>query len=591
MATLTIMRGLPASGKSTWARKHVADHPDTVIVSLDGLRRMMMGSLTDYHTRRTERTEQLVARAAHATVCDALRKGVNVIMDAQNATMERVRELVQLAANCDADVNIVAFTCSLGMLLECNRNRAEDDRVPEEYLRSQFKRFADGINTPMLWVRVPVEQQDTMTWKITPTGTVHALINLAAAYGLYEDIVDETVFRHYPVIGKNAFLPSRRTKWVADNGRVVWDMPRVARPPITQEFYCDWLERGAPCDNGVIREESPLLDRMCTQVEQVTLLDHMRFNPNVRVTPVKGEDDLWACNFTRDAFRNRQWDEYSTTARGLFLNSQGDVVMRGFDKFFNLDENPETSLENVLDHMEYPVCIETKMNGFLGLVGARDDNTLRYYSKSGQTDYSPLIRDHVTALLDERGVSETELGCMLNRLRVTLTFEIIDMESDRHIIRYPGSTAMFLHAIKNQRDFAIDREAESEVHRLCRFPQPGRIIGIPDRDGLRRQITLAQKDTGEGVVIYGANGYMVKVKSDLYRQSKRLRPLLENILLRGKPVPQDDSERSRLVRAVLAAIPREQLVYHQSAFDRDAVDMTRVTQWLAGHGNKQETAS
>ena len=26
MATLTIMRGLPASGKSTWARKHVADH-------------------------------------------------------------------------------------------------------------------------------------------------------------------------------------------------------------------------------------------------------------------------------------------------------------------------------------------------------------------------------------------------------------------------------------------------------------------------------------------------------------------------------------------------------------------------------------
>ena len=100
---------------------------------------------------------------------------------------------------------------------------------------------------------------------------------------------------------------------------------------------------------------------------------------------------------------------------------------------------------------------------------------------------------------------------------------------------------------------------------------------IVSLDGLRRQITLAQKDTGEGVVIYGANGYMVKVKSDLYRQSKRLRPVLENILLRGKPVPQDDSERSRLVRAVLDEIPREQLVYHQSAFGRDAVDMTKIT--------------
>lgn len=103
---------------------------------------------------------------------------------------------------------------------------------------------------------------------------------------------------------------------------------------------------------------------------------------------------------------------------------------------------------------------------------------------------------------------------------------------------------------------------------------------IQDETGLRQALHDAALSSREGVVIYGADGYMVKVKSDLYRQSKRLRLVLENILLRGKPVPQDDSERSQLVRAVLAAIPHEQLIYHQNAFDRDAVDMTKITDWL-----------
>lgn len=80
MATLVILRGLPASGKSTWARKCVTNHPDTIIVSLDGLRRMTAGSLAAYHAHRTATTEKLIVRTAHAMVCDALRKGLNVIM-------------------------------------------------------------------------------------------------------------------------------------------------------------------------------------------------------------------------------------------------------------------------------------------------------------------------------------------------------------------------------------------------------------------------------------------------------------------------------------------------------------------------------
>lgn len=580
MATLTIMRGLPASGKSTWARKHVADHPDTVIVSLDGLRRMMMGSLTAYHQRRTDRMEQLIVRTAHAMVCDALRKGLNVIMDAQNATMERVHALVGLAADCNADVQTVAFPEPLDTLLERNRTRAQDDRVPEEYLRDQYERYADTIATPMQWVRVPVEPAGRHMWWPSEHGHATALVDAMGAYRMACKRLSVDTFRMV-----KAFLPSKHGR---NRTADMLCVPAVNNPLMPSDVYCTWLRHGA--SQQWLDWQMHNFDDLPYHEPEPTLLDRMRANPNVRVIPVRGEDDLWACNFTRDAFRNHAWDEYSSKARGLFLNSQGDVVMRGFDKFFNLGETKETTLERVLDRMQYPVRIETKENGFLGLVGARADGTLRCFSKSGATDYSPLIEHLIQCTLDADTLRQ--LGCLIRDHDVTLAFEVVDPDSDRHIIAYDKPGLYFLHAIRNQTVFAIDYKTEDKVQELCGFTRPPIYSYARSRQDLEVLIEqLEGNHRHEGGVIYSADGYMVKVKSALYLQSKRLRPLLENILLRGKPVPQDGSERSQLVRAVLAAIPREQLVYHSSAFDRDAVDMTCVTQWLAGHGNGQETAS
>lgn len=580
MATLVILRGLPASGKSTWAHKAAATTPNTVVVSLDGLRRMTAGGLAAYHGRRTDRTEQLIVRTAHAMVCDALRKDMNVIMDAQNATMERVHALVGLAADCEADVQTVAFPVPLDTLLERNRTRAEDDRVPEEYLRAQYERYADTIATPMQWVRVPVEPAGRHMWRPSEHSHTFALVDAMGAYRMACKPLSVEPFRMV-----KAFLPSQHGR---NHTADMLCVPAVNNPLMPSDVYCAWLRHGA--SQQWLDWQMHNFDDLPYPEPEPTLLDQMRANPNVRVIPVRGEDDLWACNFTRDAFRNHAWDEYSSKARGLFLNSQGDVVMRGFDKFFNLGETKETTLERVLDRMQYPVRIETKENGFLGLVGARADGTLRCFSKSGATDYSPLIEHLIQCTLDADTLRQ--LGCLIRDHDVTLAFEVVDPDSDRHIIAYDKPGLYFLHAIRNQTVFAIDYKTEDKVQELCGFTRPPIYSYARSRQDLEVLIEqLEGNHRHEGGVIYSADGYMVKVKSALYLQSKRLRPLLENILLRGNPVPGDGSERSQLVRAVLAAIPREQLVYHSSAFDRDAVDMPRVTQWLAGHGNGQETAS
>lgn len=217
MATLLILRGLPASGKSTFARTYAGEHEHTVIVSLDGLRRMTAGSLTAYHARYDRKTEQLIVRTAHAMICDALRNGLDVVMDAQNAGEDRVHELVRLAADCDADVLVKAFPTPLDTLLERNRNRAEDDRVPEDYLRSQYERFADNIATPMRWVRIPVEPAGRRMWQPSAHGDTVALVDAEAVERMARTPLSVETFRMV-----EAFLPSK-------HGRNNTNMLRVPR--------------------------------------------------------------------------------------------------------------------------------------------------------------------------------------------------------------------------------------------------------------------------------------------------------------------------------------------------------------------------
>ena len=47
------------------------------------------------------------------------------------------------------------------------------------------------------------------------------------------------------------------------------------------------------------------------------LLKRMIADLYVRVTPVRGESDVFACNFTREAFLEGRWNTRTINARGL----------------------------------------------------------------------------------------------------------------------------------------------------------------------------------------------------------------------------------------------------------------------------------
>jgi predicted kinase len=141
MTTLTITRGLPGSGKTTWARQQ----PRAVRVNRDDLRLMLHGGMLGQGW-----AEKQVTVAQRAQIEALLRSGINVISDDTNLRAKVVRELAELALHCGADVVYRDFTDV--PVEECIARDAQRDaaaRVGEDVIRGMFQRYLAGRRLPL----------------------------------------------------------------------------------------------------------------------------------------------------------------------------------------------------------------------------------------------------------------------------------------------------------------------------------------------------------------------------------------------------------------------------------------------------------
>lgn len=105
MTEFVICQGLPASGKSTWAKEVVAKDRSWVRVNRDDLREMLYESDWDKGRR-----EQAAVIARDALIESLLKAGKNVICDDTNLAPKVEKELRELGARCGAKVSIKDFT-------------------------------------------------------------------------------------------------------------------------------------------------------------------------------------------------------------------------------------------------------------------------------------------------------------------------------------------------------------------------------------------------------------------------------------------------------------------------------------------------
>jgi predicted kinase len=142
MTRLLITRGLPASGKTTFARKL---QPRVVRVNRDDLRRMLHGERL-----YAQWSEAQVTHAQRATVEALLRAHTDVIVDDTNLRGKTVREWAEMAARLGATFEVHDFTdVPLQECIRRDRERPADDQVGELAIRRMYDRYLAGRNLPL----------------------------------------------------------------------------------------------------------------------------------------------------------------------------------------------------------------------------------------------------------------------------------------------------------------------------------------------------------------------------------------------------------------------------------------------------------
>lgn len=133
MPNVIILRGLPGSGKSTWAAQYLARHPRTARINRDTLREMLHGGAW------SAGNESLIVRARDVLITQALMLGWSVVVDDTNLQDYHLVAIRTLASVFGAGVEIVTMDTPLE---ECIRRDAlRPQPVGEVVIRQMAERW------------------------------------------------------------------------------------------------------------------------------------------------------------------------------------------------------------------------------------------------------------------------------------------------------------------------------------------------------------------------------------------------------------------------------------------------------------------
>ena len=247
-------------------------------------------------------------------------------------------------------------------------------------------------------------------------------------------------------------------------------------------------------------------------------------------------------NYTDKAFYDRVWDAQTTKARGLYLDTaKGKVTARAYDKFFNVNERPETKFEMLQHKLKFPVTAYVKENGFLGIVSYNEyEDGLFAASKSTiDSQYARYFQEMLQKKVTPENLERMKEYC--KEKEVSFVFECVDMEHDPHIIDYSESRLFLLDIVYNQMEFArygyddlchtaglFGLEAKERAYEIAdwqEFYDWYYDIMESDYEYHGRKI--------EGFVIEDSGGYMTKIKLSYYNFWKFMRSVSHEAVRKG----------------------------------------------------------
>lgn len=135
MADILVMRGIPGSGKTTWAKNWVTTDPQyRARICRDDLRSMLHDGLYIQKDKEgSPGTEYIVRRARNELLLSLILANVSVVIDDTN--IRRDKDIISIAASLSKDVRLIDLTdVPLETCLERNAAREGKARVPDEVI-------------------------------------------------------------------------------------------------------------------------------------------------------------------------------------------------------------------------------------------------------------------------------------------------------------------------------------------------------------------------------------------------------------------------------------------------------------------------
>lgn len=128
---LTIMCGLPGSGKNTWIRKNWSGK----IVELDSIRKELKIPHSDKDGQGT------VIQAAKELLKESLRKGEDVAWNATSLTEMQRSPIIDLGMTYGMKIRIVYIDSDVDNVLKRNKERPEKEMLPVKSIERMYKKL------------------------------------------------------------------------------------------------------------------------------------------------------------------------------------------------------------------------------------------------------------------------------------------------------------------------------------------------------------------------------------------------------------------------------------------------------------------
>lgn len=116
MNKILVLQGVPASGKSTFAKELAENDKSWLIVSRDAIRE---GKGIYWETSH----ENYVSKVEEFQVRTAVEDGYNVVIDATNLSQETIDKWIDVACDLEVDIDFKLFQISYADALERDKNR------------------------------------------------------------------------------------------------------------------------------------------------------------------------------------------------------------------------------------------------------------------------------------------------------------------------------------------------------------------------------------------------------------------------------------------------------------------------------------